>query len=221
MRLTLSRPGAVIFDMDGLLLDNERIVLRLFAQAAAALDLKWREDVGLQMVGHSREDSDKIIATAFGANYPVARLREHYDALYEVAIVSGNIPVKPYVHELIARLEALRIRCAVATSSHRMRATAKLTRTNLLSHFQVLACGDEVLRGKPSPDIFELAAERLGVQASHCLVLEDSNVGVRGAVAASMKVVMVPDFQQPDADIRLLGVPRVESLKDVLAALTY
>jgi HAD superfamily hydrolase (TIGR01509 family) len=146
-------------------------------------------------------------------------LRERFGELYEAVIVAGEIPPKPFARELLMRLDALRIPCAVATSTRRVRAEAKLHRGHLMQHFKALACGDEVLRGKPHPEIYELAASRLGVQASRCLALEDSNAGVRSAASANMQVVMVPDLLRPDAGIRMLGVPVVESLKDVLVAI--
>ncbi|MDB5887713.1 MAG: hypothetical protein JWM03_585 [Rhodocyclales bacterium] len=205
--------------MDGLLLDSERQSLTLMAHAARMLDLQWDHEVGLQMVGLNSHDSNDILLKAFGADYPVAALHECFGELYEAAIVAGDIPAKPFARELLMRLDALRIPCAVATSTRRTRAEAKLRRAHLMQHFKALACGDEVLRGKPHPEIYELAANRLGVEASRCLALEDSNAGVRAAVSANMQVVMVPDLLRPDAGIRMLGVAAVDSLKDVLVAI--
>lgn len=220
MRLNLTRPEGVIFDMDGLLLDSERVALDLLAQAARSLDLPWQHEIGLQMVGLNAQDSNQVLIAAHGGDYPVAALREKFDVLYEDAIVQGEIPLKPFARELIHRLEALRIPMAVATSTRRPRAEAKLARANLMPHFKALACGDEITRGKPAPEIFELAASRLGVQPTRCLALEDSNPGVRGAVSANMQTVMVPDLLRPDADIRRIGVQVAESLRDVIAAIT-
>ncbi|GAA5164435.1 HAD family phosphatase [Viridibacterium curvum] len=219
MALQLRRPEAIIFDMDGLLLDSERVSLALFAQAAQELGVRWDAAVGLQMVGLNSRDSNGILLKAFGEDYPVDALRERFGELYEATITAGGIPCKPFVRELLARCEALRIPCAVATSTRRVRAEAKLIRAQLMPHFKALACGDEVVRGKPHPEIYELAASKIGAQPSRCLALEDSNAGVRAAVSASMQTVMVPDLLKPDLDIRRLGVPVVDSLKHVLVAL--
>ncbi|MDP5238555.1 HAD family phosphatase [Uliginosibacterium sp. 31-16] len=217
--LTLTRPRAVIFDMDGLLLDSERVALGFFEQASRELGVAWSQEVGLSMVGLNSKDSDKLILQAFGADFPIEAHRQRFGELYEAAIVAGDIPLKPFARELLEYLAGARIPCAVATSTRRTRAEAKLMRAHLLQHFQALACGDEVSRGKPAPDIYELAAARLSVEPRDCLALEDSNAGVRAAVSASMNVVMVPDLLKPDADIRRYGVSVLESLKDVLVAL--
>lgn len=219
MQLHLTKPEAVIFDMDGLLLDSERISLDLYAQAARSLDLAWDHELGLQAVGITAKDSDELFLNAFGPNYQVAALRERFGELYEAAIIAGDIPPKPFVRELLMRLDALRIPCGVATSTHRPRTEAKLQRAHLMQYFKAIACGDEVMRGKPHPEIYELAASKLGVEPSRCLALEDSNAGVRSAVSANMQVVMVPDLVRPDAGIRMLGVPAVSSLRDVLVAI--
>ena len=220
MVLTLQRPEAVIFDMDGLLLDSERVALACFEQSACELGLIWSPALGLDLVGRSSRDSDRLLLAHYGADFPLAALRQGFDQRYDDAIMSGAIPLKPYARELLEQLDRMQIPCAVATSTQRFRAETKLAKCRLLSCFKALACGDEVTRGKPAPDIFELAATRLGVEPRDCLALEDSNPGVRAAVSASMPVVMVPDLVPPDADIRRYGVACVDSLKDVLITLS-
>jgi HAD superfamily hydrolase (TIGR01509 family) len=217
--LRLSPPRAVIFDMDGLLLDSERVALACFAQAAQALGVAWPEALGLSLVGLNVADSNRRILAALGEDFPIDALRAGFDERYDGAVRRGEIPLKPYVRELLDYLEAQRIPCAVATSTRRVRAETKLAHAQLLPRFKALACGDEVRRGKPAPEIFELAARQLGVEPRDCLALEDSNAGVRAAMSASMRVVMLPDLLRPDADIRRLGVACVDSLKDVLFAL--
>lgn len=217
--LNIPRPQAVIFDMDGLLLDSERVALASFEEAATALGAPWTRELGLSLVGRSARDCDGIIARAFGEAFPLESLRERFSEIYDAKVAAGSIPLKPWVRELLDWLEAARIPRAVATSTFRKRAEAKLARAHLLQRFDAMACGDEILRGKPAPDIYELAAQRVGVEPRDCLALEDSNVGIRAAVSASMRAVMVPDLLQPDADIRRYGVPIVPSLKEVLIAL--
>lgn len=217
--LKLAPVRAVLFDMDGLLLDSERVALDCFEKSALELGLPWRREFALSLVGITARESDRMMQLEFGEEFPVERHRLRFSELYEAAIRAGEITLKPFARELLDYLERAQIPCAVATSTQRTRAEVKLLRAGILPFFKALACGDEVTRGKPAPDIFELAARRLGVEPRDCLVLEDSNPGIRAAVSASMRAVMVPDLVKPDADVRRYGVPVVESLKYVLVGL--
>ena len=212
--------GAVIFDMDGLLLDSERVALATVAEAAALLGVAWRPEVGLALVGLNSRDGPAVIRRHLGDDYPTAALYDTFGRLYEVAIAEGRIPLKPGVGELFDLLDGLGLRRAVATSTRRSRAEPKLAAVGLLARVHGMVCGDEVPCGKPAPDIFLAAADRLGVPATRCLVLEDSNAGARGALAAGARVVMVPDLLQPADDLRHAGVPVAASLHDLIPFLS-
>ena len=211
---------AVIFDMDGLMLDTERIALRVVAEAAAGLGYPWRAEIGLAMVGLNARDSDAVAAAHLGPAYPVEPLRDAFAVRYQHALESEPIPHKPGLLELLAWIEGQPLVKAVATSTKRERAQLKLTRAGLIGRFPVLVGGDEVERGKPAPDIFLAAAAGLGVNPRHCLVLEDSSPGVRGALAAGMQVIMVPDVLPATQEIVALGHPVCESLQAALTLLS-
>lgn len=206
---------AVIFDMDGLLLDSERVALATVALAAAELGVPWRYEVGLALVGLNSKDGPAVIRRHLGDDYPTAELYEAFGRLYELAIAEGRIPLKGGVTELFDVLDGMALGRVVATSTRRSRAEPKLAAVGLLARVHGMVCGDEVACGKPAPDIFLAAAECLGVPVANCLVLEDSNAGVRGALAAGARVVMVPDLLQPADDVRAAGVPQATSLHDI------
>lgn len=210
---------AVIFDMDGLLLDSERIALSIVAEAAMDLGLPWRSEVGLAMVGLNSRDSDAIVRQHLGQDYPVAELRDAWGLRYELAIDAGRIPAKAGAAELLDLLDTLALPRMVATSTRRSRAEPKLAAVGFLRRFHGMVCGDEVSRGKPDPEIFLTAAGRMGVAPQNCLVLEDSNAGIRGALAAGMYAVMVPDLLQPAEDVLAAGVRLAASLLEVRDAL--
>ncbi len=205
----------VIFDMDGLLLDSERIALATVAEAAAELGLAWRYEVGLAMVGLNAQDGPAVIRHHLGDDYPTAALYAAFGRRYEAAIAAGRIPVKGGAAELFDQLDRIALGRVVATSTRRARAEPKLAAVGLLPRVHGMVCGDEVERGKPAPDIYFAAAARLDVPIADCLVLEDSNAGVRGALAAGARVVMVPDLLQPADDVRAAGVPLAASLHDL------
>jgi HAD superfamily hydrolase (TIGR01509 family) len=156
-----------------------------------------------------------VIRRHLGDDYPTAALYDTFGRIYEAAILAGRIPVKGGAAELFDQLDRRALGRVVATSTRRSRAEPKLAAVGLLPRVHGMVCGDEVVRGKPAPDIYFAAAARLGMPIEHCLVLEDSNAGVRGALAAGARVVMVPDLLQPADDLRQAGVPVAASLQDI------
>ena len=218
--MPLSRaPAAVLFDMDGLLLDSERVALAIMSACAAELGLVWNHQVGLRIIGRSVIDSNRILREHYGDDARLDALPGAFRTRYDRHIDDHAIPLKPGVMQLLDLLDAHGIAHAVATSTQRERAARKLERNGLLPRFDALVGGDDVERGKPAPDIFLAAARALGVAPARCLVLEDSNAGARAGLAAEMAVVMVPDLLEPDAAVIALGAHCQPSLLEVAAQL--
>lgn len=208
---------AAIFDMDGLLLDTERVCMRVFKQACDTVNQPFYQDVYLSIIGRNSAGIEKIFRDAYG---------EHYDALhaewrvnYDAIVKHQAIPVKEGVIELLTWLKENQIPTAVATSTHREVAEVKLKLAGLDVYFDSLTCGCEVSNGKPDPEIYRLAAQRLNVTAKHCVAFEDSNNGVRSAVAANMTTFQVPDLVEPCSEVIALGHQIMPSLNDVLDVL--
>ena len=197
------RPAAVFFDMDGLLLDSESALLDCWREAARALDLRVDDGVWLSMIGLSDAVCDELLAHRVGPDDARA-LRGRCHALYDARVAQG-IPVKPGAFELLAVLQAHGVPRAVVTSTWRERARQKLETAGLLPHFGDVIGGRCAARPKPAPDPYLLAAQRLEVPPSLCVVLEDSGAGVRAALAAGMHAIQVPDLARPDAEVRMLG----------------
>lgn len=213
---------AVIFDMDGLMLDSQRLATNAWTRAVASLGYRLTEALNLQLLGRNAQDSDAILRAAFGADFPVDAAREAARQLFRELTQGRGIPVKPGLGGLLDFLEARGIRTAVATSSSRAACVRHLQDAHLLERFAVLVCGDEVTTGKPAPEIFLTAARLLGIRPGACVALEDSFTGIRAAHAAGMIPIMVPDLHPPDEDIRSLAyrvVPTLDEARDVIAAL--
>jgi len=201
------RPAAVLFDMDGLLLDSERALLACWRVAALELQESVDDAVWLSMIGLSDKVCDELLQDRVGI--PLARaLRERCHALYDLRVIAG-IPVKPGAFELLALLRQHCVPRAVVTSTWRERARQKLAAAELLGHFGDVIGGRDAPRPKPAPDPYLLAAERLGVPARECVVLEDSNAGVQAALSAGMHAIQVPDLALAEAvdapEYRIVG----------------
>lgn len=196
---------AVIFDMDGLMLDTERISREAWRAAALEVGLPYREDWLVHIVGRSMGDIGRVLAGLGGPDFPVDIYMRVADRYYLDAIEHGQIPVKDGLWELLDWLEGQGIPRVVATSTHGPTAAHKLAVTGLRDRFHGVMTGDRVERGKPSPDIFVAAAALLGVDACDCVVLEDSENGIRGAHAAGAFPILVPDFLPPSDEVRGLA----------------
>lgn len=194
------RLHAVILDMDGLLLDTERVALSTFLDAASRLGIEdATSELFATFIGKSWKTTQTLLRDAIGAS-SAERLVEGWKAAFETRVGSGQIPRKPGAGELLSFLRTRELPFALATSTGRELTLSQLTATGLIGYFSTMATGDEVAHGKPSPDIYLLAASRLGVDPSACLALEDSPTGVEAAHRAGMRVIMVPDLIQPDVE---------------------
>ena len=213
------RPHAVIFDMDGLLLDTEPLAARAWDEAAAALGVAFDPALALAMVGRNFADCSRLLRNRYDSAYPVDAVLGRWHATYDMIVEREGLALKPGVHELLDWLDAARVPRAVATSTRGERARAKLEQAGVWARFGALVGGDEVTHGKPAPDIYLEAARRLSVAPPDCIALEDSEPGVRAALAAGMTVFMVPDLVQPSAELAALGPRVVASLHDVRAHL--
>jgi HAD superfamily hydrolase (TIGR01509 family) len=209
---------AVIFDMDGLLLDTESVFRSAVVASALGLGYEFPDEFCQSMVGTAEPDIHLVLQQRFGADFPVVRLFEVCELQMRQRLESG-IPVKTGAVELIAELAARSLPMAVGTSSLRRIAEHHLRRAGLLDHFAAVCTREDVTRGKPNPDIFLKAAAALGVRAERCLVLEDSYHGIRAAHAAGAMPIMVPDMLPATDELRAMCVAVVRDLHDVRAML--
>ena len=206
------QPEAVVFDMDGLMLDSERAINDCMARASRELGHDLPDSLWLQMIGGGEGLCRRLLAERIGDDATI-ELLARTEAMYDV-VADAGIDHRPGIVDLLDWLVARGIPRAVATSTRRPLAMRKLAAAGLLPYFDAVCTSSDVAAPKPAPDVYLLAASKLGIEPARCLVLEDSPTGVRAALAAGMTPVQVPDMLEPDAAARALGHRIVASLGD-------
>ena len=191
-----------IFDMDGLLLDTERIYQQTWREMAAeygvALDGRFTADI----IGISRAGSLAVIARYLPMVDPDAFVTEGSRRVYEKE--AAGIPLMPGVRTILEGLRGLGFGLAVASSSGTEMVLRNLRVAGLDPYFDAVVSGQDVQRGKPAPDIFLYAAQRLGLDAAQCYVFEDSLNGIRAGHAAGSRAIMIPDLVAPTEEVAAL-----------------
>jgi beta-phosphoglucomutase-like phosphatase (HAD superfamily) len=188
------RVAAVIFDMDGVIIDTEGPVQICCQRAAAEMGFMLdNEFYSAELVGRGWADCDAALVRRFGSGFSCAELRSRFDTFWAAHLDSHGIAVKPGFHELVAFLRSVRIPLAVATSTHNQDAHISLRAAGIRERFDAFVTGDEVARGKPHPEIYLTAASRLGIAPDVCVALEDSSAGALAAAGAGMTTLIIPD----------------------------
>ena len=194
------RPAAVIFDMDGLMLDTERITIPLWDEAGKKFGYRIPFDTVLNMVGISSQAARDVLFREYGDDFPYDKIRDEFKLLCKRAYENG-IPHKKGLVFLLDHLTAAKIPFGVATSTRRESAMENLAKAGILERFAAITGGDEVTNGKPAPDIFLLAAKKLGALPSACAGFEDSPAGLRGLHAAGIRSVFIRDLIDPPREV--------------------
>lgn len=206
----------ILFDMDGLVLDSERLYTRFWREAAAALGYTMTEEQSLGMRSLGKKHGQPYLETLFGPDIDYTTLRCKRIELMDVYVQRHGIPAKPGIFELLDYLEEQGIAAAITSSSPMESIERHLSSVNLLHRFQKLCSGHNVPNGKPAPDIYLLGAKELALDPRECLALEDSPTGVRSGYRAGCLTVMIPDLDQPDEDTKQLLFAKTDSLADII-----
>lgn len=196
------------------MLETESVYKLAWQCAATEIGFDLDDDYYLTLVGLTNPACEAALLNRFGERFPMNDFRDRWSSLWRTIVDASGIPTKPGLIELLSFLRERQIPTAVATSSDRDYTSLSLRAAKLESWFDNVITGDQVVKGKPAPDIYVEAARRLGVPAVNCVALEDSDAGVLSASAAGMITVMVPDLKAPSPQARDAAYCVVASLLD-------
>lgn len=207
---------AVLFDMDGLLLDTEKLLVRFWQEAASEAGFNMTREIALNIRSMHRSFAVPYLKSVLGDNFDYAKTRARRMELMSGYLAENGLELKKGAKELLTYLNKNDIPAAVVTATDSERAEKYLKETGIFGYFERIISATMVKEGKPKPDIYLYAAEQLGLEPYECVALEDSPNGVKSAVSAGCRTIMVPDLTEPDEELSGIIAARANSLEDVV-----
>lgn len=210
---------AVIFDMDGTLVDSETVSAAAWHRAARTKGIEIPDSLIRQFIGRNLQSYRSMLVEHVGGDEEFADelLEQHLQDFFDIAETS--LELMPGARECLAALHEMGLPLALATSTRRAWALPRLQRFDMQDDFVTITCGDEVEKSKPEPDIFLTAAKSIDVDPADCAVIEDSFNGVRAGYASGAQVFMIPDLVEPDEEIKGMCSAVLASLHELPAAI--
>lgn len=202
----------VVFDMDGLMIDTERVIRYSWDVMGEKMGYVRFGDNIFQTLGMSRVQRNHYFLEKYGEDFPLQEFLDGYHQVYEAYERQKGIPRKKGLLELLELLKSREIPMAVATSTHQEHSIPELKKQGIFSYFSAVITGDMVKRGKPDPEIYRTACEQLRILPEETLALEDSYNGIRSAAGAGLKVIMVPDLLVDEKPVQECIYGKMESL---------
>ena len=212
---------AVIFDMDGVIFDTEKVYLDIWTEVFEKYGYKMTKELYVTVMGTGRKNVIKTFLENFGDDLPIEKMYEEKDNQLFYIIENQGIPLKEGVKELFSMLKEKNYKIALATSAKRERVEKQIKDKWLKESFDAIVCGDDVEKGKPSPDIFLKAAKKIDVEPENCFVVEDSPAGIKAAFSGGMKGIHVEDLKVADEDILKYCQKSFKDLQEVKKYLSY
>ncbi len=210
---------AIIFDMDGLMIDTEKLYQVFWERALQYYDYQPSKQLLLDLRSLSRDLAAKLLQDHFGTGLDYTKIRNKRVELMNAYIDEHGVEKKEGLDELLAYCSEKKLRMAVATATDYERANQYMTQLKIRDKFEVIVCGPMVKHGKPAPDIYLKVVELLGVLPEECIALEDSPNGGRAASAAGCNVIMVPEDKNEDLGSDIGFIASCDNLIDVISYL--
>jgi len=205
----------VIFDMDGVMFDTEKIAHRSWKKLSKKYNYNIDDDIFKKTVGLDIKSTRQVYKKHFGANFPFEKMKNEEVKMMKDCILSEGAPVKDGVYELLSCIKNRNLKIALATSALKEKAELLLNLSDTKKYFDVITCGDEIINGKPDPEIFLKTAQKLSCEPENCVVLEDSENGITAAYRAGMLPILILDFIRPGKEIEAMLFKKFDDLKEV------
>ncbi|MBP5275210.1 MAG: HAD family phosphatase [Lachnospiraceae bacterium] len=212
----MSDVKAVIFDMDGVIFDSERIIIELWEDFGEKNNMPHMHDVTIRCVGLNDKATEEVFKEVYGDDYDYRRFQKIISKQYHEMADGGKLPMMIGVREILDYLKDNGYKIALASSTRTEVVTNQLKAANIYEYFDKVVCGDTVTHSKPHPEIFLKAADQLGVDITKVYIIEDSFNGIRAAHAAKAMPIMVPDMIEPDDEMREKAFKILNSLLEVI-----
>lgn len=206
---------AVIFDMDGIIFDSERLILDCWEKVGERHQFANIREVCIDCIGTNRVKTKEIVCGYYGEAFPYDEYSKEATALFREYVQANGLPVKKGVKELLQYLQAEGIPIGLASSTRLAVVEEELRDAGLYDYFQVVMGGDQLKRSKPEPDIYLLTCEKMGILPECAYAIEDSYNGIRAAYRAGMMPIMVPDILQADDEMHKKCVAVLQDLLQV------
>ena len=206
---------AVIFDMDGLMIDSERVTYEEYCRKLEQLGYSFNEEIYRKCLGKNKKGIFQVFYDHFGDDFPMDQVWDDVHVWLDERL-AAQVPIKKGLIELLDFLKENGYKTIVATSSSRSRVNIILKNAKIDHYFDDTICGDEVTHGKPNPEIFLTACKKLNVSPEEAIVIEDSEAGILAAHDGNIDVICIPDMKHPEEAFATKAIKIVESLLDVI-----
>ena len=192
---------AVLFDMDGVIFDTEREYLKEWNKIFEKYGYEMKKEIYVSVMGRGRKKVKEIFKENFGNDLPIEKMYIEKDKMLKEAIENNKVPLKQGALELLEFLKKNGYKTALATSAKKDRVKSQVTHAKINNLFDAIVCADDIVNSKPDPEIFLKAAEKVNIKPENCIVIEDSEAGIRAAFNAGMIAFHVKDLKEADESI--------------------
>ena len=206
---------AVIFDMDGVIFDSERITRIMWKKAGEEFNVKDVDSTVAEVTGRSFSDTCSYLKEKYGENFPAVEFRTRCSELFHSYADKNGLPFMSEAKETLDYLKQKGYTLALASSTRQAVVERELKQASIYDYFKTITCGDMVAHSKPDPEIYIKAAESLGADCHRCIAIEDSPNGIISSYRAGMMSVMVVDQIKPTEELKKILYKLCYSLREV------